>query len=411
MTSTIGFDPNDPAFIADPYPAYNHLRKTAPISYVEQLNGWFFTRYADVAAILRGGMVIRPPIADSTLSRVPEDVRREAAAIEKVLSLALPFMNPPEHTRLRSVMNSAFTPRSIERMRPRIQELTDQFLDEAEARGSADLVPEIAYRLPATVVLEILGLPTSDQEQIAAWVITTMAVHGRSQFTPDPVSVVRDANQALIEFGQYMQALIDQWRREPTQDLMSDLIRAADEDGRLTDDELVVMTMVIIAGALETTANSIANSVFALLRHPERLKELGADPSLGSAAAEELLRFEPTAQMLPPWIVTETFEVAGQAFQPGDVLWTVIAGANRDPAVFDHPDELDFHRESNKHLGFGVGSHFCPAALLGRMEVEAVCATIARRFPDVHLDPDADYPTFRSDPMVRGLDALPVILR
>ena len=411
MTDTLMFNPSDPSLIADPYPAYNQLRATSPVCYIEQFNGWFFTRYADVKAILRsGGKVIRPPIADSILSRVPEDIRREAAAVERVLSLSLPFMNPPEHTRVRSVMNSAFTPRSIERMQPRIQELTEQFLDEAEVRGHSDLVPEIAYRLPATIVLEILGLPTIDQKQITDWVITTMAIHGRASLMPDPIPVVQAANQALVEFGTYMQGLIDRWRQQPTDDLMSDLIKAADEDGRLSDDELAVMTMVIIAGALETTANSIANSMLVLLRHPERLKELGADQSLASAATEELLRFEPTAQMLPPWIVKETFEVGGQTFQPGDLLWTVIAGANRDPDVFDHPNELDFHRESNKHLSFGVGIHFCPAALLGRMEVQAVCATIARRFPNVHLDPDVEEPTFRPDPMVRGLDSLKVVL-
>ncbi len=407
--SARAFDATSPAFIADPYPTYHHLRENAPITYVDEMNGWFFTRYADVSAVLRSGKVVRPPIADSMLSRVPEDVRQECAAAEQVFSLSLPFMNPPEHTRLRSVMNSAFTPRQMERMRPRIQELAGQFLDEAAATGRADLIPTIAYRLPATIVLEILGLPTADQAQISAWVVTVMAIHGRSQFAADPVTIVRAANQALLEFGAYLRELIDQWRAAPTDDLMSELIRAADLDGKMSDSELVVMTMVIIAGALETTANSIANSVFALLRHPERLKELGADPSLRSAAAEELLRFEPTAQMLPPWIVAEEFAVGGQTFQPGDLLWTVIAGANRDPAVFDHPDELDFHRASNKHLGFGAGTHFCPASLLGRMEIEAVCTTLAERYPDVTLDPEAPYPTFRPDPMVRGLDALPVV--
>jgi cytochrome P450 len=299
-------------------------------------------------------------------------------------------------------------PSKVEDMRVRVQQIVDTHLDEIEPKGRTDIVQDLAYRVPAAVILEMLGIPDEDHKFLTPRVIDVMAVMGRPQHNADPLDTARAADKALLEIMPYMQSLIHDRRQSPTQDMLTSLVSARDDGQKLSDDELLVTSIVMVAGGIETTANYIGNGILALLRNPSALRALRDDPSIATSAAEELLRYDGVAQILPPQLVTETLELGGQTFHSGDMLYPVIGAANRDPARFENPDLLDLRRRDNAHLTFGLGIHFCPGAALGRLEGEVVFTTLAKRFPHLRLDPDTGPALFRPDPVVRGLQTLPV---
>jgi cytochrome P450 len=400
------FDPSHLAFLADPYPFFNMLREMAPIHYEESLGGWVFTRYADVAQLQRDPRVVRASIGDSILRTVPDYLRPQLVDLERMLGAALPFSNPPDHTRLRRLVSHAFTPRLIERMRPYIERVADDLLDMAAQKGRIELISELAYPLPTAVIMEFIGVPQEGRAPIMKWAKDIMALLGASISGADPAEAMGIGNKALMEFGAYVSSLVEERRQAPREDLLTALINATADESQLTTEELIVNVMALLNAGLETTSNFIGNGILALLRNPDELAALRVDPSIGEAAGDELLRHDAPTPFATPQVVTGPIEVGGQTLEAGSVVYVVMGAANRDPAKFPDPDKLDLRRANAKHLTFGGGIHYCLGAALARTEGQVVFTKMAARFPDMRIDPDAPAPVYRPDPVLRGLVSL-----
>jgi cytochrome P450 len=307
-------------------------------------------------------------------------------------------MDPPDHTRLRKLVAKAFTARRTEQLRERAQGIVDGLLDAMEEQGPpANLVEALAMPLPITIICEMLGVPVEDRDQFRAWSEGAVAI---TAFTPEEIMA---AGQAL---RGYIAGLVERKRAEPADDMLSVLIAARDNEDRLSEPELVSFGVTLLVAGHETTANQIGNFVFHLLRRPDRLAELRADPSLLPAAIEELLRFTALGGSAGfPRIATAEVELSGVTIKPGEAVFVNNVTANRDPSVFANPHELDFHREHNPHIMFGHGAHHCIGAPLARMELQVAIGTLLKRFPQLSLDGDV---TFKRGRLIRGPQALPV---
>ncbi|OLE29299.1 MAG: hypothetical protein AUG44_04965 [Actinobacteria bacterium 13_1_20CM_3_71_11] len=404
----MAFNPLDPAFINDPFPFYRALRETAPIHYEDSLGGWVFTRYEEVSQLLRHHGVVRPPVTDYLFASVPQADREEMSEFERMLGEMLPFTNPPYHTRLRKLVSKAFTPRTVEAMRPRIQQITDELLDGIEAAGGGELISQVAYPLPAAVVMEFIGVPAADHPRMTYLAQQLMALLG-AQYAADAPVIARAAHAAMQEFTTYLTGLIAQRRREPREDLLSALIATdGGPDSALTDEELILNCMALLNAGLETTANYLGNGTYALLRNPDQFELLRDNPALAEYAAEELLRYDGPTPILTPQLADEDVEIGGQLIKKGQLLYPVIGAANRDPARFPDGERLDVSRKPNGQLSFGFGIHFCIGAALARIEGQVLFQTLARRFPTLRVDGGAVPPAFRDDPVLRGLTSLHV---
>ena len=403
--TSIAFNPQDPAFLNDPYPFYRALREKAPVHYEDSLGGWVLTGYDDVSRLLRDSRVIRPPVTDYLFASVPQAQRDGMANFERQLAGSLPFTNPPYHTRLRRLFGKAFTARKIMAMRGRVSEITDGLLDRLADRGSGDLMELVAYPLPSTVVMEFIGVPAPDHARMTFLATEMMALLG-AQYAKDAPEIAARAHVAMNEFVEYLTDLIGQRRRSPVDDLLSTLI-AGGEDG-LTDEELILNCMALLNAGLETTANYLGNGTLALLRNPDQIRLLRDDPSLAEAAAEELLRYDGPAPILTPQLADDDLEIGGRVIKKGQLVYPIVGAANRDPARFPDPDRLDLTRVPNGQLSFGFGPHFCIGATLARIEGQEYFTRLVRRFPKLRMDPDRQPPKFRDDPLLRGLVTFPV---
>lgn len=373
----------EPAVRQDPYPAYARLAeqgRLVPTTY----GGTIVTRHADAFAVLR----------DARLS----SSSRHQAGYEQLVELAgqvglgdllelsarlMLFADPPDHTRLRRLVSKAFTPRAVEAMRPRIAATVDRLLDEVAPDGGADLVEALAFPLPVTVISEMLGVPAADHQLLRGWTSAVVTALDPS----DDIAALFPAAEGMRAMRAYFDDLVVQRRRAPGDDLLSALIAAEDEGERLTHDELLDTTILLFAAGHETTVNLISGGVLNLLRHPGELARLQDDPSLIGSCVEELLRFGPPVQ-LTARIATEELELAGTTIEQGAELVVLLAGANRDPDVFDRPDHLDISRADNRHLSFGGGIHRCLGAPLARIEGQEAIGRLVRRFPRLALTGD-----------------------
>ena len=405
---TISFNPLDPVFLADPYPFYRALREFAPIHFEESLGGWVFTRYDDVAQMLRENRGLRPPVTDYLFAAVPQAQRDEMAEFERMLGAALPFANPPHHTRLRKLVSMGFTARAIEAIRPRVQQITDELLDRIEANGGGDIISELARPLPSTVVLEFIGVPSKDHArmmELATRVIELLAIRGAT----DAPAVAAAAHASMNEFGDYMEGLIEARRRDPGEDMLSAMVTASDAQGNLRNEEIVLSAMSLLVGS-ESTTNFLGNGTLALLRNPSQYRLLAENPSLAESATEELLRYDPPAPIIAPQVASDDHEIGGQLIKQGELMYPVLGAANRDPARYADPDRLDLRRQPSGVLSLSVGIHFCTGAALARLEAQIYFATLTRRLPHLRIDPDAEAPAFHADPLLRGLESLNVCI-
>jgi len=407
VAPTIEFNPLDPAFLADPYPFFRALREAAPILYVDSLGGWVFTRYEDISKMLRDPRLnIRPPVTEQLFAAVPQAQRDQMAEFERMLGGALPFANPPHHTRLRTGVTRGFTARAIEAIRPRVQQITDDLLDGIQTRGGGDLIAEVTYPLPSTVVLEFLGVPSTyhvRMAQLAGRIMELLSV----QYAADPPAVVVAAQEGMIEFGDYIGGLIEERRTQPREDLLSAMVDASDVEGTLTDEEIILSCMSLLVGS-ESTSNYLGNGTLALLRNPDQYRLLGENPSLAVSATEELLRYDTSSPIITPQLATEDVEIGGHLIKKGQLMYPVLGAANRDPARYPDPDRLDLRREPSGTLSFSVGIHHCSGAALARLEGQIFFTTLTRRFPHLRIDPDAAAPRYRPDPLLHGLESLHV---
>ncbi|MGA2521226.1 MAG: cytochrome P450 [Acidimicrobiales bacterium] len=403
---TLVWDPFDPAWVREPYAVYAELRRANPV-HRSPLGFWVFTRHADCLAMLRDrrsssdGRNIAPG-SFRELRSVDIDVLR---ADDAVLTEMAPFLfrDPPDHTRLRGLVQKAFTPRVVEGLRPRVEQICEELLDAALERGEADLVADFAYPLPVQIIVEMLGVPAQDHAQFREW--SEALARGLDPDFLLPPDAVQQRLEAVMSFVQYFASLIEERRAQPGDDLLSRLIAAEEQGDVLTQGELLSTCILLLVAGHETTVNLISGGSLALLEHPDQMARVRDDPALLRSGVEEMLRFAPPVQ-LTGRVALQDMEVAGARVGRGEFCMLLIGSANRDPDVFTDPDTFDVGRQDNNHLGFGFGIHHCLGAPLARIETQIALAALLRRAR--HIERTTDVLAYKENIVLRGLAALPV---
>jgi cytochrome P450 len=376
------------------FPAlYATLQREQPLARIRMAYGgdaWMVTRYSDVKTVLSDPRFSRAATVGADVPRLTPVVSEDTSIMS---------MDPPDHTRLRKLVAKAFTARHIERLRPRVTEITDGLLDSMEDQGRpADLVQAIARPLPISVICEMLGVPAPDHAEFRRWSDTVFGI-----------SSAEEMQAAFTSLHSYVSALVAERRSKPTEDVLGTLVQARDDEDRLTEAELVDFGLSLLLGGFETTANQIANFTSILLQHPAHLAKLRADPALVPSAVEELLRMVPLGLHGGfIRIATEDVELSGGTVRKGEAILAELHMANRDPEIFERPDELDFHREYNPHLMFGFGPHHCVGAQLARLELQVALGTLLKRFPALELAIPPEQIEFSKVKLLRGPETLPV---
>ena len=373
---TIEFDPLSPEFQRNPYPTYHALRAEDPIWLHAKYDTWLFTRHSDVTAILRDPRFRSGDMGrNSDLVHFAERLPGIKLVLEAFRDMML-FQTPPDHTRLRGLVNKAFTPRRIEALRPRIQSIVDELLDACAGRGEFDLLADFAVPLPVIVIAELLGVAPEDRDRLKDWSRrVAVMLDGTVRMGGIP-----DAASAAGELVEYLGRIFAQRRREPRDDLISAMIAAQDRGDVLTDGEILSNCILILVAGHETTTNLIGNGTVALLEHPDQLARLRDDADLARSAVEELLRFDAPVQLTSRYAQVP-IEWDGHKLRVDQELNLVFGAANRDPTLFADPDRLDLARSDNRHVAFGFGAHFCLGAPLARLEGQLALAALVRRFP------------------------------
>jgi cytochrome P450 len=392
---TVHFNPMEPEFVANPYPTYHRLRAEDPVHY-SPLGFWVLTRYEDVVASLRDPRFVKEPIAAYVAARLGSPTPGAG--------LAMLDRDPPDHTRLRGLVSKAFTPRVVEVLRPRIQQMVDGLLDAVESKGSMDLVEDFAYPIPVVVICEMLGVPVADRERFKEWGVDIARGLDAILLPPDSEVALR-SRAARTALAEYFRELIAERRRSPRADLLSGLIAVEEAGDKLNEEELLATCILLLVAGHETTVNLIGNGSLALLRHPAELRRLRDNPGLIASAVEELLRFDGPVQRTAR-IPSEDVTFGDRTIPKGEMVMPFIGAADRDPAQFPDPDRLDIARADNRHIAFGWGIHFCLGAPLARVEGQIAINTLVRRLPKLALA--TDQPEYRRSLTLRGLVTLPV---
>jgi cytochrome P450 len=404
-TGTLIWDPFDPAWNQDPYPVYAALREGNPV-HRSPLGFWVFTRHADCLTILRDkrsssdGRNI--DASDFPALRDTDLVQGTSAEILNEMAPFL-FRDPPDHTRLRGLVQKAFTPRVIEGLRPRIQQICDELIDAALEQGGCDLVADFAYPLPVQVIVELLGVPAEDHERFRVW--SDALARGLDPDFLLPPEAVRDRLNGILSFVQYFAGLIEARRSRPADDLVTRLIKAEEQGDVLTQGELISTCILLLVAGHETTVNLIAGGALALLEHPDQLARFREDPSVLRSGVEEMLRYVGPVQ-LTGRVALEPIEVGGVVIGAGEFSMVLIGSANRDPEAFPDPETFDVGRTDNNHLGFGFGIHHCLGAALARIEGQVALSTLTRRARV--LERRNDGLSYKQNIVLRGLAELPV---
>ncbi|WP_338772631.1 cytochrome P450 [Nocardia vulneris] len=393
----------DPALRPDPYPLFARIRAAGPFR-IGTAPVVVFSSHADCTAVLRDPRVsVDRSLATLHMGPMPLYISSKTPA-EQVKPSFL-FLDPPDHTRLRRLVSKAFTPRVVQQLEPRITAIVDDLLDKRSAAGAFDGVADFAYPLPVTVICELLGVPLEDEAQLSHWsglLARTLDPTSRraAEFQADPAELER----AGTELSNYFEELAERRRATPGPDLLSQLIAAEDAGDMLSHQELISTCALLLIAGHETTVNLISNATLALLRRPDELAALRANPERAQGIVEETLRFDPPVQLMPR-IAADAFAVGGMDIARGDLLVMLTAAAQRDPAVYPDPDRFDPTRES-RHLTFGLGAHFCLGAPLARLEARIALTRFAQRLPHPRLL--VDPPPYREHVNLRGPAHLPI---
>ncbi|MCD9592365.1 cytochrome P450 [Streptomyces solisilvae] len=394
------FDPWRPSFVADPYPAYAELREGGRAHWFEPSRQWLIPRHADVSALLRDrrlGRTYLHRFSHEEFGRTAPPPEHEP--FHTLNDHGMLDLEPPDHTRLRRLVSKAFTPRTVEALVPTIQRLAGELVDSFVASGGGDLIAAVAEPLPVAVIAEMLGIPPADRPALRPW---SAEICGMYELSPSE-ETARRAVRASVEFSAYLRGLIDERRKSPGDDLISGLIAAYDEGDRLTEQEMISTCVLLLNAGHEATVNSTGNGWWALFRHPEQLAALRADPdALLPTAVDELLRFDTPLQLFERWVL-EDIEVGGTVIPRGGEVALLFGSANRDPARFDRPDDLDLSRADNPHVSFGAGIHYCLGAPLARLELMASFGALLRKAPGMRL---VGEPERGTNFVIRGLREL-----
>lgn len=392
-----------PEVRANPYPLYRALRELDPVHWDARMNFWTLTRYADVVAVLHDERFLKGQGLEAALNRLPEADRELARPVYHTFSQQMLYADPPYHTQLKSLVNKAFTPRRIEQMRPHIQEIADRLLDAVQDQGYMDVIADFAYPLPITVIMEMFGVPRAEQPSVKKWSDDFGAAMGIVRQTPE---VMQRAGKSIAEFEAYLCELADAREKEPHDDLLSALVNVSEEGKQLSRDELVANVLIVLFAGHETTTYLLGNGLLELLSHPDQFKALRDNPALLPYAIEEMLRYDSSAQIV--WrVATEDIELGDKHIAKGQLVNLLLGAADRDPAQFVDPERFDIQRPEHRNVAFGLGSHYCLGAPLGRLDVEIGLGTLLRRMPNMKL---TDAPIeWREAPTFRGMKALPIV--
>ena len=370
-----------PEYLANPYRFYGELREKVPVYFSQRMNAWVLTQYRDVAAGLCDKRLICGRRVESYAAALPHPLREEMRPLFEHLEKWIDNLDPPDHTRLRGLVNKAFTPHIVEELVPAIEEIIDQLLDVAESKGQMEFIRDFAYPLPATVIASMLGVPTEDRSRFISWANDIAAYSGTGK--ADPVKT-QEALRSVSTLNTYFHALAEERRVHPQKDLISTLVVLEEMGDRLTEEELIAMCVFLLVAGHETTMALLANGLLALVHNPAQAYALQSNPGLARSAVEEFLRYESPIQH-ETRVAAETVEYRGVRIDEGQRVVLMIGSANRDPAIFHHPDTLDITRESNKHLAFGYGIHYCLGAPLARLEAQIAFRKVLARFPRIQF--------------------------
>lgn len=402
----VRWDPMDPQFRADPYPFYDRLRELEPV-HLAPGGQLVLTRYDDVVNTLRHVDVSRDVEANATVGE--DDVyaqrrkERRRGGAKTILNL-----DPPDHTRLRRLVSRAFTPRQVERLRPRMEQMVDDALDVAEERGSMELMDELAFPVPFLVISELLDMPIDRAEEMREW---SQAI--TSSLEPAAtLAHLDEADAAVMQLIPYLIEIIEDRRKNPGDDLLSQLLAVEDDGDTLSAEELISFVVLLYVAGHETTVNLIGNGMLALLRNPQQLDRWRRDPSLDATAVDELLRFDGPVQhtvriaMKPMDFQTPAGDIITAV--PGQTILTILGAANHDPSIFENPDQLQLDRHNaGKHTAFSAGAHYCLGASLAKLEATVAITRLIRRFDHIEL---AGEPLWRDRLTIRGISHLPLAL-
>jgi cytochrome P450 len=382
---------------ANPYPAYDQIRETAP-AFKSNIDFWFVASYDECNRLMRHPDLVRKH-EDSWEGRGELMGCVGRPWFEQQGRFML-FLDPPDHTRLRGLVRSAFTPRFLQKLKPQIDERVKTLVDEFADQGGGDLVDALALTLPMQVICDMLGVPAEDRSSFRSWTVRAAAT-----MEPFPSPEVQDAaDESAVAFENYFKELVRERRKSPSDDLLSALIEAEEEGDRLDEEELIVTAILLLAAGFETTTNLIGNGTLALMRNRDQWEALVAQPSLAAQGVEELLRYDSPVQLATPRVARTSVEVDGGVMEEGEVMVPMVGAANRDPKRFQDPNELDLKRDDVVPLSFGGGPHFCLGATLARMEGAALFGYLSERIPNLHLTDEN--PPWRPTLNLRGLEEM-----
>ena len=393
------------SFITNPYRTYSHLRTTAPLYWADSFRAgaWLVTRYADVLAGLHDSR-LSSKRSHTLTAALPPEVQSEFTPFNEMFSRWMLFLDPPEHTRLRKLLNKEFTPNMIQRLRPRIQQVVNSLLDEAAGKSEMEFMTEFANPLPVRVIAEMLGIPNEDQRDFQIWSDDLADFFGNAS---PSVEKARLAQNSLLNLTEYFRALLPERRANKGDDLVSLLLRVEEEGEVLTGEELLAQCTLLLVAGHETTRNLLGNGLLALLQHSDQFAKLKENPSLINTAVREFARFDSPVQFSGR-AVTEDFSWHNREIRKGQTVILLIGCANRDPEKFSEPEKLDISRDEGTPLSFGHGTHFCIGAALAYTEAEIAFTTLLERTSGLRLL-DA-IPAWRSNLSFRGLSRLPLAL-
>ncbi|MDA2518720.1 MULTISPECIES: cytochrome P450 family protein [Bacillus cereus group] len=388
-------------FKEDAYEIYKESRKKQPILFVNQVEigkEWLITRYEDALPLLKDNRLKK----DWT-NVFSQDIKNMYLSVDNSDHLTTHMLNsdPPNHSRLRSLVQKAFTPKMIAQLDGRIQRIADDLISDIERKGTLNLVDDYSFPLPIIVISEMLGIPKEDQAKFRIWSHAVIA-------SPETPEEIKETEKQLSEFITYLQYLVDIKRKEPKEDLVSALILAESEGHKLSARELYSMIMLLIVAGHETTVNLITNTVLALLENPNQLQLLKDNPKLIDSAIEEGLRYYSPVEVTTARWAAEPFQIHHQTIQKGDMVIIALASANRDETVFENPEIFDITRENNRHIAFGHGSHFCLGAPLARLEAKIAITTLFNRMPELKIKGNREEIKWQGNYLMRALEELPL---
>ena len=402
--TVLELDLNGPEAVSNPYPLYDQLRSQDPVHWSESDNYWYITRYADLTSLIRDERLSSARFR-TMAAGLPDEVKERLSALIGAVSSWMLMADPPSHTRMRGLVNKAFTPRMIELMRFRTQTLVDGMLDKVQENGRMDVIADLAVPLPGIVISDMLSVPEKDQHQFKKWSddIAVGITGSDSVGTQSERFLI--AQKSFLELSDYFRGIVEDLRGHPQDNLLSALVEAEEEGDRLTEEELFANCVLLMFAGQETTTNLIGNGTLALLQDPKQMQMLQNDGELIGSAVEELLRFDSPVQKLGR-LATADIEIGGKVIKAGELVFLCYGSANRDPEQFSNPDQLDITRTDNRHVAFAQGIHYCLGASLARQEGQIAINTLLNRMPEIKLETE----DLERNPsaVLRGLKTLPV---